>query len=87
MIESNNIDQDDAYSQVQLKQRLEKHQGYQVRITGVKSFSNVVALIQIIKSVIPKTHSRAIDFNKLLDMDKLSETVIKYIRTEINETS
>ena len=39
-----------------------------------------------IRSIKQEAHSRASDFDKLLDMDKLIETVIKYIITEINET-
>ena len=34
-----------------------------------------------------EANSRASDFNKLLDQNKLTETVVKYTRTEIKETS
>ena len=43
--------------------------------------------LNYIKFMRQDAHSRASDFNKLLDMDKLIETVIKYIKTEIKETS
>ena len=58
-----------------------------MRITGVKSFPNVVTHTLIIKSIIKEAHSRATYFDKVLDMGKLIETVITYIRTEIIETS
>ena len=44
-------------------------------------------LFNYIRSIRQEAQSSGSDFNKLFDKDKLIESVIKYIRTEINETS
>lgn len=83
MISSSGLDVEDVYTQVQLKRELEKHYGSRVTITTVRQLPNVVTLTSNVKSIIQEAHDRACDLSELGDMDKLIESVGKYIRTEI----
>ena len=83
MFRSSGLDEEDVYTQVQLKRELEKHYGSRVTITTVRQLPNVVTLTSNLKSIIQEAHDRAREMNELSDMDRLIESVAKYIRTEI----
>ena len=83
MITSSGLDEENVYTQVQLKRELEKHYGSRVTITTVRQLPNVVTLTSNVQSIIQEAHDRARELNELCDMDRLIESVGKYIRTEI----
>ena len=83
MIVRSGFDEESVYTQVQLKRELEKHYGLRVSITTVKNHPNIVTLTTNVKSIIQEAHVRAKELDELSDMDRLIESVGKYIRTEI----
>ena len=83
MIRSSGLNEDDVYTQVQLKRGLEQHYGSRVTITTVRQLPNVVTLTSGVKFIIQEAHDRAHEMKELCDMDRLIESVGKYIRTEI----
>ena len=83
MITESGLDEEDVYTQVQLKRELGKHYGSRVSITTVRNLPNIVTLTSNLKSIVQEAHERACKLNKLSNMDNLIETVGKYIRNEI----
>ena len=82
MIKSSGLNEDDVYTQVQLKRELQKHYGSRrVTITTVRQLPNVVTLSSSVKFIIQEAQDRAREMKELCDMDRLNESVGK--RTEI----
>ena len=62
---------------------LENHYGTRVSITTIRQRLNVVTLTYNVKSIIQEAHDSASEMKELFEMNRLIETVGKFIRTEI----
>ncbi|MPC95446.1 hypothetical protein E2C01_090658 [Portunus trituberculatus] len=73
MLKESGTKEEEVYTPQQLKRELENYYGARVSITTIRQCPNVVTLTSNVKSII----------QELSDMDRLIETVEKFIRTEI----
>lgn len=83
MLSESGMTEEEVYTPKQLKRELENHYGAIVSITTIRQHPNVVTLTSNVKSIIQKAHDRASEMKELSDMDRLIETVGKFIRTGI----
>ena len=83
MLKESGMNEEQACTPKQLKRELENYYGARVSITTIRQCPNVVTLTSNVKSIIQEAHDRASEMKELSDMDRLIETVGKFIRTEI----
>ena len=84
ILRESGMTEEEVYTTKQLKQELDNHYGARVSITSIRQHPNIVTLKSSVKSIIQEAHDRASELKELSDMDRLSETVGKFIRREIN---
>ena len=71
--------EDDVYTKVQLRHKLEAHYREKESITIIRQQPNIVTLTENVKNLIQETHEHA----KEVDMDGLIEVVGELIHAEI----
>ena len=83
MLRESGMTEEEVYTPKQLKKELENHYDARVLITTIRQCPNIVTLRFNVKSIIQEAHDTASELKELSDMDRLIETVGKFIRTEI----